>query len=476
MKIKDLGLNSDSETEITSLAFNTRFVKEGALFFCLLGKENDGHTFAQEALNRGARAIVVERNLAIDCEQIVCDDTRLALSVASQAFYANPSRKLKLVGVTGTNGKTTTTYILKSILEAAGKPCGVIGTTAISYNGNSFPSNLTTPDPIELNRILADMLSAGVEYVVMEASAHAIALRKLDGIMFDVAAFTNLSRDHLDFFETMDKYAEVKRSFFSPLHARRAVVNVDDELGRDIALRTKLPVTTFGVDNPADVFGIDLNMSVMGLTYVINMFDQVGEIKFNLTGRFNMYNTLCAAAIAHELDIGFKDIVRGIRNLKKVDGRFDIINTTKCNVIIDFAHTDDGLRNILNSIREFAPQKIITVFGCGGNRDKTKRPIMGRVVAELSDYCVLTSDNPRYEPPLEIIRQIEEGITATHRDNYCIIVDREEAIKYAIEMANTDDIVLIAGKGAEKYQEVMGKKREYNDEKFVMELSKEYNF
>ena len=242
--------------------------------------------------------------------------------------------------------------------------------------------------------------------------------------------------------------------------------------GRNI----KMPVVTYGVDNPSDVFGIDLNMSAYGLSYVINMSDKVGNIKFNLTGRFNMYNTLCAAAIASALDMPFAAVISGIRDVKKVDGRFNIINTAKCSVIIDFAHTDDGIANILRAIREFAPARIITVFGCGGNRDKTKRAVMGKIVATLSDYCFVTSDNPRFEPPLDIILQIERGIKEIDKTNYRLVVDRKDAIRAALEMAERDDIVLIAGKGAEQYNDVMGRKQPYNDERYVMEIAGEFGF
>ncbi len=478
MLLSELGFSvtADEDVEIAGLACDSSKVKQGYLFFCLVGRENDGHTFAAEAVSRGAAALVVERRLPIDVVQAETDDSRAALSRAAAAFFGNPSKRLKTVGITGTNGKTTTTYIVKSIIEAAGHSCGLIGTNAVEYAGNKMPSVLTTPDPIDLQKIFADMVAAGVEYVVMEVSAHALALKKVDGVMFEVAALTNFSRDHLDFFGDMETYAAAKRAFYTPEHARIAVLNTDDELGVDIGRNIKMPVVTYGVDNPSDVFGIDLNMSAYGLSYVINMSDKVGNIKFNLTGRFNMYNTLCAAAIASALDMPFAAVISGIRDVKKVDGRFNIINTAKCSVIIDFAHTDDGIANILRAIREFAPARIITVFGCGGNRDKTKRAVMGKIVATLSDYCFVTSDNPRFEPPLDIILQIERGIKEIDKTNYRLVVDRKDAIRAALEMAERDDIVLIAGKGAEQYNDVMGRKQPYNDERYVMEIAGEFGF
>lgn len=472
MLLSELGLSGE-DMEITGIAIDSARVKKGDLFFCLVGREHDGHTFAADAVSRGAAALVVERRLALDAVQIEVDDTRHALALCASAFFGHPSKRLKMIGVTGTNGKTTTTYVIKSIIEAAGHSCGIIGTNAIEYSGVKTDAHLTTPDPVELHSTLRDMADAGVEYVVMEVSAHALALEKTDGIMYEVAALTNFSRDHLDYFGDMDSYAEAKRGFFTPEHARAAVVNSDDALGASIIKTTSLNTVTYGVDNPSDVFGIDLKMSAYGLEYVINMSDSVGRVKFNLTGRFNMYNTLCAAAVASRLGFPLSAVLAGIRNIKKIDGRFNIINTSKCSVIIDFAHTDDGIANILRAIREFAPARIITVFGCGGNRDATKRPIMGKIVSQMSDWCFVTSDNPRYEPPDEIISQIVSGITEIGGVNYTPVTDRKQAIRAALEMAEKDDIVLIAGKGAERYNDVMGRRQPYNDEQYVMEIAGE---
>ncbi|MBD5132121.1 MAG: UDP-N-acetylmuramoyl-L-alanyl-D-glutamate--2,6-diaminopimelate ligase [Clostridiales bacterium] len=475
MRLNELGL-ADIDLDIAGLAIDSSRVQKDYLFFCLVGKTNDGHTFAEEAVRRGAAAIVVERRLALDVMQIEVDDTRKALALCASAFFGHPAKRLKMIGVTGTNGKTTTTYIIKSIIEAAGHSCGLIGTNAVEYCGNKFDAVLTTPDPIDLFSTLRDMADVGVEYVVMEVSAHALALSKVNGITYEVAAFTNFSRDHLDYFGNLDAYAAAKKSFFTPEYARAAVINADDSLGAELIHSTKLPTVTYGVDNPSDVFGIDLKMSAYGLSYVINVADSVGTVKFNLTGRFNMYNTLCAAAVASSLGFSLNDVIAGIRDVKKIDGRFNIINTAKCSVIIDFAHTDDGIANILRAIREFAPGKIITVFGCGGNRDTTKRAIMGKIVSQMSDYCFVTSDNPRFEPPLDIINQIVSGIREIGGENYTPIVDRKEAIRAALDMANKDDIVLIAGKGAERYNDVMGRRQPYNDEQYVLELAKEFGF
>lgn len=465
MRLNEI-LNCDYQTDVTSIAFDSRAVRPGALFFCLEG-EVDGHDFALQAVLKGAVAIVSVRPLGLGVPEITVRDTRAALSQACAAFYRHPERRLKLIAVTGTNGKTTTTFIIKSILETAGRTVGIIGTTAVQYGDKSEPAALTTPDPTDLYRIFAEMADFGVEYVIMEASAHAIALRKLDGLLFEAAAFTNLSRDHLDFFGDMKAYAAAKKSLFTGDQVRHTVVNVDDELGREIAVECGAQVMTYGCRYPADAFAIDLKMSIGGLSYVLNLADDIAEVKFNLPGRFNMYNTLCAAAVAKSLNIPVKHIVRGIRSVTRVDGRFNVVSTGKCGVIIDFAHTDDGLKNLLTTVREFAPKRILTVFGCGGNRDKSKRPVMGRIVTELSDFAVITSDNPRFEEPMEIIADIKRGIAT---DNYEVEPDRKRAILRALTLADKDDIVLVAGKGAERYQEINGVRYPYNDEEYILGL------
>ncbi|MDR2201947.1 MAG: UDP-N-acetylmuramoyl-L-alanyl-D-glutamate--2,6-diaminopimelate ligase [Clostridiales bacterium] len=461
-----------SGVEITSLAHSTADAAPGALFFCLEGHSADGHIYAGEAVKRGAAAIVASRPVDVPVPVILVENTRSALARAAHKFFGEPSKRLKTVAVTGTNGKTTTTYIIKSILDAAGKRTGIIGTNAIMFGSERIEANLTTPDPIELHSVLKRMADAGIEYVVAEASAHALALDKLDGIVFDVAAFTNLSRDHLDFFGGMDEYFAAKKKLFTPARARYAVINADDPKAPEL-WTGGVPYTTYGCLNPADVFSINLKMSVGGLRYVLNMNDDIADVKFNMPGKFNMYNTLCAAAVAGALGIKLKYIVKGIRSLIKVDGRFNIINTSKCSIIIDFAHTDDGLRNILTTVREFAPRRIITVFGCGGDRDKTKRPVMGAVVSRHSDLCILTSDNPRTEKPEAIIAEILEGIEPAKRGAVLCEADRKKAILSAIERAGEGDVVVIAGKGAERYQDVMGRKMPYNDEQYVLSLLKE---
>lgn len=471
MKLSQLIKNSTyADIEVTSLAFDTSDVKQGSLFFCLAGRKYDGHEYINVAKSKGAVCAVTEKDVDTDLPTIKVDDTRKALAKISQIFYGNPAERLTLIGVSGTNGKTSTSYMIKSILEKAGHKTGMIGTNGIYIGKDRYETKLTTPDPIEYNSTLAFMLENGVKYVVSEVSAHSLALNKVDGIKYDVVCFTNFTRDHLDFFENMQEYKKAKLKLFTPDFSSTCVVNVDDETGREIANTYKGKVVSYGIENPADVFAIDEEFGEDGLKFVMNVMDDIAYIKSNLCGRFNVYNVMCASATAYVLGVSIKDIEKGIRNIKRVDGRFNIISAKDTSIIIDFAHTDDGLKNAISSIREFAKGRIITVFGCGGDRDKTKRPLMGEIASELSDFCILTSDNPRSENPSDIILDIKKGIK---KDNYEVLLKRKEAIRYALSMAKKDDIIFIAGKGAEQYQEIDGIKYEYNDEKYIMELIEE---
>lgn len=458
------------DAEIADLCHEADKATAGSLFFCLAGSKADGHDYAAQAAQNGCVAIVCERAVQATCPQIRVANTREAFARAAAAFYGHPSRKLKTYGITGTNGKTTTSYILAEILREAGENVGLIGTNCIRYGDVCEPSVLTTPDPVQLHAALSRMILAGVTAVVMEVSAHALALEKTAGIVFDGVGFTNLSQDHLDYFKDMETYARAKKRLFTPKNAKCAVVNADDPFGRTLLGEAKIPTLSYGRNNPADVFGIDLSMSAEGLSYVINIADDIGEVKFALPGSFNMYNTLCAAAMAKQAGVLLPAILRGIRSVKRVDGRYNIINTAKFSVIIDFAHTDDGIKNILTSVREFAPARILTVFGCGGNRDRSKRAAMGRVASLLSDVTVLTSDNPRDEDPQAIIDDALQGVPRERRDSVYTEPDRKKAIVLAFSQAQEGDIVVVAGKGAEKYQEIKGVKYAYNDEEYILGL------
>lgn len=467
IKVKEIiGL----EQEITHLSHDSKTITDNGLFFCLKGTNIDGHDFVYEAILNGAVAIVSQKVFDdINITQIITDDVRSTMALISANFYNNPAKSMKLIGVTGTNGKTTTTYIIKSIGEAAGKKVGLIGTSGIIIDGKTYPPSLTTPDPIELHSIIRKMADCNTDWVVMEVSAHAIELKKIDGIIFDIAVFTNCTQDHLDFFKTIDNYKQAKAKFFCSYYAKTAVVNSDDELGRVISQSSDIPCYTYGCQNPADAFGINYSSTINGLQYIINIFDKIYEINFALPGKFNMYNTMCAALTCYLLNVNLTNIAAGINNLKTVKGRFETYINNGKQVIIDYAHTPDGLINILRSIKEFAKGKIITVFGCGGNRDKSKRAKMGNAVCRLSDYTVITSDNPRYEKPDDIIADIVLGAMQT-KGLYICIPDRKEAIKHAISISQPKDIVLIAGKGDETYQEINGVKYPFSDLEIVKKL------
>lgn len=472
MKLKDILTDEQVflDIDVTSLAFDSEKVRDGSLFFCLNGFKANGHDYIERARKNGAVCAVVERFIDDELPQVLVKNTRSALAVGARNFYGKADEKMKMIALSGTNGKTSTAYLIKSILEQAGKKVGMVGTNGIFIGKERYETALTTPDPIEYNYMLAKMLEMGVQFVVSEVSAHSLALNKTDGIRYDVAGFTNFSRDHLDFFSNMQNYKQAKLKLYSKSKCDCAVVNVDDEVGREIANVTKSEVITYGIENPSDVFAINEQSGENGLKFVMNINDEIVPIKCSLCGRFNVYNIMCAATICYKLGIGIYDISEGVRKINKVDGRFNIISTKNNSIIIDFAHTDDGLKNAICAIKEFAKGRIITVFGCGGDRDRSKRALMGEVVSSMSDYCILTSDNPRSEDPLSIIEDIKKGIKS---DNFTVVVKRKEAIMYAISIAKKNDIIFIAGKGAEQYQEINGIKRAYNDEKFIMQMIEE---
>ncbi|MCL2540490.1 MAG: UDP-N-acetylmuramoyl-L-alanyl-D-glutamate--2,6-diaminopimelate ligase [Firmicutes bacterium] len=471
MKLTELLVGLESEKvvgdigkiQVKGLANDTRNIKKGFLYFCLSGYSVDGHGFAEEAVGQGAVALVVERVLEVDCPQILVKNSRIAMAEIAAAFNGRPAEKLKFITVTGTNGKTSTTYFISSILESAGKSVGVIGTTGNVINGIKQSGTLTTPDPIELHALLKKMLESGVEVVAMEASAHAITLNKLHGIQADVAILTNITQDHLDFYGSMEKYAEAKLSYFTPAYAKTCVVNVDDEYGRKLLAGAGIPVYTYGLENPAGVFAVNCMFSTGGTDYFLNLFDELININTKMLGKFNLYNALAAAAACKVFGAAPETVAKGLREMEPVEGRFNVINLpNKTSVIIDYAHTPDSLSNILGAVRGICKGRIISVFGCGGNRDSIKRPTMGKISCALADFTVITSDNPRFEEPEEIIAQVEQGAKQVS-ENYICITDRVEAIAYGLKNLQPGDCMVLSGKGSEDYMDVMGVKRRYSD-------------
>ena len=464
-------LIGSGDTEIGVLTADSRAKCAQGLFFCIRGGRVDAHDFAGQAIANGCAALVVERELPLDCPQVLVSDVRAAMTRIASAFNGHPERRLKLVGVTGTKGKTTTTYLLKSVLEAAGIRCGIIGTTGCFAGKTKLPSHLTTPDPIEMFEILRIMADAGVEVVCMEVSAHALELRKLVGVSFEAAAYTNLSQDHLDFFGTMDRYFAAKRRLFTDGMAKNAAVNMDEETSAAVCADVTCPLLSYGISSQADLFARDIEITESGVSFTLNLRNLHTErIHLLLTGMFNVYNALAAAACALILGLPLSSIREGLESVVSVPGRVEMLDTkTPYRMILDYSHSPDALENILRTVREFCRGRLILLFGCGGERDKGKRPIMGEIAGRLADYTILTSDNPRHEDPMAILSAIEKGISPTGAQ-YEVIENRREAIRQAMEMAVGGDIIVLAGKGHETYQDIGGVKRPFDEKAVVAEL------
>jgi UDP-N-acetylmuramoyl-L-alanyl-D-glutamate--2,6-diaminopimelate ligase len=444
--------------EVEDLAYDTRAVRPGALFFCVPGARADGHEFASEAVASGAVALVVERPLALRVPQLVVADARIAMALAADEFFGRPTEELPLAGVTGTNGKTTTAFLLHSVLEAAGRRPGLLGTVESRIGGDRRPAVRTTDEAIDLQRAFRAMLDAGDRSCAMEATSHGSELKRLLGVRFEVLVFTNLTQDHLDFHGTMERYFEAKRRLFTDAEPTpTAVVNVGDPYGRRLAeeLRTRgARLVTFGLVDEADVRAGELEAMGAGTRLRSGGL----EVESRLRGRFNVENLLGVIAAARVLDVGEKAIADGIATAD-VPGRFEPVDEGQpFSVLVDYAHTPDSLENVLRSAREVATNRVICVFGCGGDRDRGKRPIMGRIARKLADVAIVTSDNPRSEDPLTIIDEIvgdTPGLEA--------VSDRRAAIAKAIEHAGAGDVVVIAGKGHEQGQEIAGRTHPFDD-------------
>ncbi len=469
MKLSDLaketgGTLVGGDAEIKSLCTDSRVAGEGDLFFCYRGTSVDSHAFAPDAQARGAAAVVCERETELGIPQLVVKDGRDAMAKIAAAFFGHPEKKLHLIGITGTNGKTTTAHMLYFILRAAGRRAGLIGTLGARYKDVVLPPALTTPDPVSLFSLLADMAAAGTQYVVMEVSAHALALKKTGPILFDLAIFTNLTQDHLDFFGDMKSYGEAKKLLFTKARCREAILSSDDDFSRELS--KEVPVTTYGLESPADCFAIVESEMLKGFRLLLNLEDELVETQLPLTGRHNIYNALAAATAARKLGASPEAIAEGLAKTV-VEGRLERVGShAGGEIFVDFAHTPDGLEKSLEALRPHCQRRLILLFGCGGNRDRGKRPKMGRIAAEHADFCVITSDNPRYEDPAAIMAEIALGFDGVS-DEYVEIEEREEATKYAIGMLEKGDVLLIAGKGGEHEQEIMGIKYSYNDRDIV---------
>jgi UDP-N-acetylmuramoyl-L-alanyl-D-glutamate--2,6-diaminopimelate ligase len=466
-----------TDQTVTGVTYDSRQVTPGTVFVALRGVNADGTRFAPQAIANGAIAVVAEpaAPAAVGVPWIQVSNARAALAELAATFYGNPSEELVLVGITGTNGKTTTSYVLASIFEAAGIKCGRIGTIGYRIGARELDAPRTTPEAPELQRMLRGMREEGCGACVMEVSSHALALRRADSLRFAAGVFTNLTRDHLDFHGDMEGYFGAKRRLFEILpDGAVGVINVDDRRGADLVAAARRPVT-YAIDSAADVRPGPLTFTLDGLEFDIRTPRGTLHVRSPLVGRPNAYNILAAAATAMALDLPFSAIETGIARLENVPGRFQVVSDAAddVRVIVDYAHTDDALKNLLETARPLATGRVITVFGCGGDRDRTKRPLMGAVAARLSDLVIVTSDNPRSEDPERILDEIRRGIVMP-ADRIApkgqqkgtpslAIVDRREAIEKAIKDARRGDLVLIAGKGHEKYQVIGDKTLPFDD-------------
>ncbi|MGH2768531.1 MAG: UDP-N-acetylmuramoyl-L-alanyl-D-glutamate--2,6-diaminopimelate ligase, partial [Actinomycetota bacterium] len=460
--------------DIADLAYDSRRVTPGSLFFCLRGRRDDGHRYGPEAVEEGAVALACERPLEVAVPQVLVSDTRAAMNKLAAAFFGHPSRRLRLVGVTGTNGKTTTAYLLESMLSAAGERAGLVGTVETRWpgpRGVTAESARTTPESVDLQRILSKMVSSGVTSCAVEVTSIGLAQGRVEGTFFEVATFTNLTQDHLDYHETIDSYYRAKRSLFTPERTRRALVNLDDPWGARLCSETEVETLTFGIDSRAELRAEEVERSAKG-----SRFRAVGagldlELEVPMPGAFNVSNVLAAAGAAALLGARPEAIADGVTLLAArggVPGRFEPVDRgQEFSVIVDYAHTPDGLANVLRAARETCPRgdgRVIVVFGCGGDRDRAKRPLMGKIAAKGADLVFVTSDNPRSEDPLEIIAEIEGGLArARPALSYRLIPDRAAAIGAAVSEARPGDVVVVAGKGHESYQELGGRRIPFDD-------------
>lgn len=458
----------NQDIEITGIAIDSRKVEAGNAFICISGLLSDGHDFARMAIEKGAAVIVAERELDVSVPCVVYEDTKIAMAELSARFYGYPENRLKLVGITGTNGKTTVSYLIKKILELNGKSVGIIGTNEILVGDREVgikSSTPTTPNSLELRQIFAKMLEMGAEYVVMEVSSHALDLHRVAGLTYDVGVFTNLTQDHLDYHKTMENYFLAKKKLFDI--SKAGVINIDDQYGSRIEVPESCRKVTIGTKY-ANLTASDIKIDALGVSFIAEYEGEKVPVVLGISGMFSVYNGLCAMAAALSLGVSLSECAKGICASEGVKGRLERVPTnTPYSVIIDYAHTPDGLENVISAVNSFKKGRCITVFGCGGDRDATKRPIMGEIGTRLSDLAIITSDNPRCEAPDKIISDILSGVT---QGEYKVIENRREAIAYALSVAEEDDIVLLCGKGQETYQIIGTEKTHFDEREVVREI------
>ncbi len=473
-------VDNDVDEEITGIAYDSRKTGDRSLFVAIKGFNVDGHDYIDEVIKRGAVAIVSERRVkdiipgTKKVTGITVSDSRRALAVISNNFYRHPSREIRIVGITGTNGKTTTSYLILSILKSSSFKAGVIGTIGYTFGDRRLSAPQTTPESLDLQRLFREMADAGTDYCVLEVSSHSLELDRVFGSDIDIGVFMNLGHDHLDFHETIEGYFQSKMKLFSDYDLKRCIVNIDDQWGREIVKRASTEIMTFGIKE-GDIRGEDIEISKDGISFVASTPIGKTYIESGLVGYHNVYNILASVAVAISQDISLKQIREGIGLMGGVPGRFEPVDEGQdFLVVVDYAHTDDALRNVIMSARGLTDKRVITVFGCGGNRDKEKRPLMGKVAVTHSDLTIVTSDNPRGEEPRKIVNDIERGIKeVSGRGEYRVILDRREAIECGINEAGPGDIVIIAGKGHETYQIIGDTRVDFDDREVAKEVLRE---
>ena len=462
-------ISKNPEIEIKGIAYDSRKVQEGYLFVAIKGFETDGHKYIESAIKNGAIAVLGEEDIEGDFTYVKVKDSRRALAMCGAQFYDHPEKKLKIIGITGTNGKTTTSYLIRQILMLKGIRCDLIGTNQTIVGDEVVESSRTTPESLDLFELFAKMASCGGEYVVMEVSSHSLDLDRVYGVEFETSVLTNITQDHLDFHKTMDNYARAKAKLFAV--SKSSAINMDADYA-DLCLESaKGTVLTYSLKNDSLIRAENIEMSERGVIFDIKINGEDAKMRLGIPGEFSVYNALSAICACINIGMDIEDIQKGLVLAKSVKGRIEVVHTnTPYTVIIDYAHTPDGLENIISAVRAFAKGRVITVFGCGGNRDSSKRPKMGLVAESLSDIAIVTSDNPRCENPEDIIRDILEGMK---KDNHTVICDRRSAIKHAMQIAEKDDIVILAGKGHETYQEIDHIKHDFDERVVIKEILEE---
>lgn len=470
LKDIEFEIKGDINVEIRGICYNSKKCDKNFIFIAIKGFKEDGADFINDAIKRGANVIVIDRDVEItgNITVIKVKNCRKAMAKISSNYYGNPTSRLFLIGVTGTNGKTSVTYMIKSILESQNNKVGLIGTIQNMIGNKVFPSEHTTPESLDLQKFFRVMLDEGVKYVVMEVSSHSLALNRVDECDFDIAVFTNLTEDHLDFHRTMKNYADAKKKLFQ-MAKTACIINIDDDYASLMIESSNAKVLTYGIKDCAYIMAKDIKINLKGTRFKVQIQDTAEEISLKMPGLFNVYNALAAISVAYFLKIPLNTIKMVLSKIQ-VKGRFEVIDLdVPYYIIIDYAHTPDGIENLMKTLDEYETGRKILLFGCGGDRDVNKRPIMGEIAGKHADLCILTSDNPRTEEPMEIIKQIEKGIKKTSCP-YVIIENRKEAIRYALSAARENDVVILAGKGHETYQVLNDKTIHFDEREIIRQI------